>query len=276
MNATPQEASGHKTLQIVVTDEKIDISCIRECLANAGIDAEVRLLSEPTDTAYMDWLDKNLFHREMPDWDRKLRPDHNMWVLFAPKGHQGAGRNILHAAMAAEKQLETQEDAVCDVALGTGAEPAMPKDLSVYGSEPPSVEAVAEMIKVISKTGGWHEVRAGRFPIAIGNDDEPPLMKPWPVALQLVPGARYRAFAEVTQLPPYRQEWPKDVHKDDRTFVFHNLAQPCDPIAFRRGRENPWIGVWTDGLIFKALVDGSGQCALKEGVVYRVTVERLD
>ena len=52
------------------------------------------------DTARLDWLDKNIFHRDMDEWDAKhgRRGDCNMWVMFAPKGHQGSARNIIDAA----------------------------------------------------------------------------------------------------------------------------------------------------------------------------------
>lgn len=52
------------------------------------------------DTAMLDWLDQNIFHREMNEWDAKYggRGDQNMWVLFAPKGVQGSARNIINAA----------------------------------------------------------------------------------------------------------------------------------------------------------------------------------
>lgn len=53
------------------------------------------------DAARLDWLEQNLFHREMDEWDVKFggRGDHNMWVLFAPKGVQGSARRIIDAAM---------------------------------------------------------------------------------------------------------------------------------------------------------------------------------
>lgn len=52
------------------------------------------------DAARMDWLDQNIFHREMSQWDKTLGgwEGHNMWVMFAPKGAQGSARNILDAA----------------------------------------------------------------------------------------------------------------------------------------------------------------------------------
>lgn len=57
-------------------------------------------MSDAEDTALLDWLDQNIFHREMDEWDAKYggRGDQNMWVLFAPKGVQGSARNIINAA----------------------------------------------------------------------------------------------------------------------------------------------------------------------------------
>ena len=54
------------------------------------------------DAARLDWLEQNLFHREMDEWDVKFggRGDQNMWVLFAPKGVQGSARRIISAARA--------------------------------------------------------------------------------------------------------------------------------------------------------------------------------
>ena len=52
------------------------------------------------DAARLDWLDQNIFHREMGEWDAKYGGlgNYNMWVMFAPKGAQGSARNILDAA----------------------------------------------------------------------------------------------------------------------------------------------------------------------------------
>ena len=51
------------------------------------------------DAARLDWLEQNLFHREMDEWDIKFggRGDQNMWVMFAPKGVQGSARRIIDA-----------------------------------------------------------------------------------------------------------------------------------------------------------------------------------
>ena len=52
------------------------------------------------DAERLDWLEQNLFHRVMNEWDVKFggRGDQNMWVLFAPKGVQGSARRIIDAA----------------------------------------------------------------------------------------------------------------------------------------------------------------------------------
>ena len=58
------------------------------------------------DTARLDWLDKNIFYRDMPEWDAKYVHDsayYSMWVLFAPKVAQGSARKIIDAARAAQE-----------------------------------------------------------------------------------------------------------------------------------------------------------------------------
>ena len=52
------------------------------------------------DTARLDWLEQNLFHREKDEWDTKFGgyKEYNMWVLFSPKGIQGRARDIIDAA----------------------------------------------------------------------------------------------------------------------------------------------------------------------------------
>lgn len=55
------------------------------------------------DTVMLDWLDKNIFHREKDSFDTMTRPGYNMWVTFAPEGHQGSARNIITEAMKAEQ-----------------------------------------------------------------------------------------------------------------------------------------------------------------------------
>ena len=55
------------------------------------------------DAERLDWLEQNIFHREMDEWDSKIggRGNQSMWVLFAPKGLQGSARNIIDAAKGA-------------------------------------------------------------------------------------------------------------------------------------------------------------------------------
>ena len=57
------------------------------------------------DAARLDWLDKNIFHRDMYEWDARYGhgDGYNMWVLFAPKGAQGSARSIIDAARAAQE-----------------------------------------------------------------------------------------------------------------------------------------------------------------------------
>ncbi|NQW81302.1 MAG: hypothetical protein HQ445_09030 [Polaromonas sp.] len=51
------------------------------------------------DKERLDWLDQNIFTRENLDFRGSLDKTMNMWVMFAPKGHQGSARNILDAAI---------------------------------------------------------------------------------------------------------------------------------------------------------------------------------
>jgi hypothetical protein len=57
------------------------------------------------DAALLDWLNENIFYREMGEWDAKYGhgDGYNMWVLFAPKGVQGSARTIISAARAAQE-----------------------------------------------------------------------------------------------------------------------------------------------------------------------------
>ena len=57
------------------------------------------------DTALLDWLNENIFWREMGEWDAKYGhgDGYNTWVLFAPKGVQGSARTIISAARAAQE-----------------------------------------------------------------------------------------------------------------------------------------------------------------------------
>ena len=56
------------------------------------------------DAERLDWLEKNLFHRENVDWiTGKLSESQNMWATFTPVGEQGAARTIIDAAIDAQK-----------------------------------------------------------------------------------------------------------------------------------------------------------------------------
>jgi hypothetical protein len=61
------------------------------------------------DTERLDWLDENIFSREMDDFDRRMYRDHFMWVLFAPKDTQGTARRIIDAAMSAATEAKEQK-----------------------------------------------------------------------------------------------------------------------------------------------------------------------
>jgi len=135
------------------------------------------------------------------------------------------------------------------------------------------LEGVAQ--RVLSDRGSWHEIRVSQGALVLDNDEESP-PRGWPVALKLLPGVRYRAIAEETDLPKDRKAWPKDNHQDSRRFVFHNLARRPLQLTEDASSAAAWIGVWTDGLAFRELVGEEGNGALKEGRVYRVTVIRLD
>ncbi|WP_234775229.1 hypothetical protein [Paraburkholderia tropica] len=65
-----------------------------ERMSDAARDAE--------DAARLDWLDKNMWHREKNLWDAKTWAGHAMWVTFAPDGIQGSARRIIDAARKAE------------------------------------------------------------------------------------------------------------------------------------------------------------------------------
>ena len=72
----------------------------RAVLAKWGQPAQAQPDSVQEDAERLDWLEQNLFHRVMNEWDVKFggRGDQNMWVLFAPKGVQGSARRIIDAA----------------------------------------------------------------------------------------------------------------------------------------------------------------------------------
>jgi hypothetical protein len=51
------------------------------------------------DAERLDWLDENMFHREMNEWDARIHGGESMWVTFAPKEVQGSARKIIDAAL---------------------------------------------------------------------------------------------------------------------------------------------------------------------------------
>ena len=90
-----------------VPNEQMAVTALRKALG--GVQA-LYTAPQPApaplsdDTKRLDWLDRNIFSREMSDWDAKYGhgPDYNMWVIFSPKGAQGSARNIIDAALAAQ------------------------------------------------------------------------------------------------------------------------------------------------------------------------------
>ncbi len=67
---------------------------------DATITAQAARIAElERDAARLDWLDKNIFHREIDSFDKRLYPGSIMWVTFAPQGTQGTARRIIDAAM---------------------------------------------------------------------------------------------------------------------------------------------------------------------------------
>jgi len=62
------------------------------------------------DSARLDWLDQNVFHREMDDFDRKVEPNRTMWVFFGKPDVQGSARRIIDAAMDAVDSFANTEE----------------------------------------------------------------------------------------------------------------------------------------------------------------------
>jgi len=57
------------------------------------------------DALRLDWLSNNFYSRENLDWiTGKVSDKNNMWVFFAPIGHQGNIRTVLDAAMSAQEK----------------------------------------------------------------------------------------------------------------------------------------------------------------------------
>ena len=90
------------------------IEIIRERIdaAKAAIRARAAQ-GDALDAARLDWLDQNIFHREMDDWDAKYGhgKGYNMWVLFAPNGAHGSARTIIDAARASQEPVHGDDAA---------------------------------------------------------------------------------------------------------------------------------------------------------------------
>lgn len=115
----------------------------------------------PSDTEMLDWLEKNIFHREITDdWDKRLYgAKHSMWVMFAPKGHQGSARNIVAAAMAEQAAATVKAD---------GKPPLLVEDSSGHYSAPEAaaggkVDAPAEPDRYVqcNDCGSWKKMIPG-------------------------------------------------------------------------------------------------------------------
>ncbi len=109
---------SHGGVPCVATAEIRRLIADNEALRKANLDcvdhyndarAEIELLRTQVaelskDAERLDWLEKNLFHRENVDWiTGKLSESQNMWVTFTPVGVQGAARTIIDAAIDAQK-----------------------------------------------------------------------------------------------------------------------------------------------------------------------------
>ena len=97
---TPTDAELKAMWQLHAADIGGIFCYARAVLAKWGQPAQAQPDSVQEDAERLDWLEQNLFHRVMNEWDVKFggRGDQNMWVLFAPKGVQGSARRIIDAA----------------------------------------------------------------------------------------------------------------------------------------------------------------------------------
>ena len=89
----------------VLTSREAEIALLKQALLEAEAAPQPAPAPLSDDTKRLDWLDRNIFSREMSEWDAKYGhgPDYNMWVVFSPKGVQGSARNIIDAAIAAQR-----------------------------------------------------------------------------------------------------------------------------------------------------------------------------
>ena len=88
----------------VLTSREAEIALLKQALLEAEAAPQPAPAPLSDDTKRLDWLDRNIFSREMSEWDAKYGhgPDYNMWVVFSPKGVQGSARNVIDAAIAAQ------------------------------------------------------------------------------------------------------------------------------------------------------------------------------
>lgn len=85
-------AAGH------VSQAKVD-EAIAIARKTPGVDAAALENGDGRDAERLDWLDENMFHREMNEWDARIHGGESMWVTFAPKEVQGSARKIIDAAL---------------------------------------------------------------------------------------------------------------------------------------------------------------------------------
>lgn len=115
------------------------------------------------------------------------------------------------------------------------------------------------------KPHGYELMRAGTPELHLSHEHE----RGWPIALRMTAGTRYQVTMAATSLSSELTRRPKERHPDERTFVFYSPARRC---VVPDGSKAACLGVWTDGLMVSARIPSE----LREGIVYRVTVERLD
>jgi hypothetical protein len=70
-----------------------------EVAACKSVSCDTSTAGDVTDEEMLDWLDQNIFSRQMEGLDALRAKDSNMWVLYAPQGVQGSARAILAAAL---------------------------------------------------------------------------------------------------------------------------------------------------------------------------------
>lgn len=88
------------------TVKKLAEMCCSEKHAEAMAQIDQILTQGMADTTRLNYLNHNFFHREMDDWDRRIRPEQTMWVTFGPQGVQGDIRRVIDAQTEKENWSE--------------------------------------------------------------------------------------------------------------------------------------------------------------------------